>query len=186
MCSVRRDPPLRGPGCPIRRSTDQLASQLPVAYRRLATSFIGSHRQGIHRAPLLAWPVPGPAVHERRNRSLPSLLNLQLVSCIAPASPEHSALGHRRPPRSSTGTGVTRSNVSIPTRSSGCDGGITAQTKRPATAGRHRIVAGRCGRCYPVPTCIMRLLTSGRGRTLVEPRGFEPRTSAVQRRRSPN
>jgi hypothetical protein len=29
----------------------QLARQLPAAFRRLATSFIGSHRLGIHRAP---------------------------------------------------------------------------------------------------------------------------------------
>lgn len=64
MCSVRRDPPLRGPGCPIRVPADQLARQLPAAFRRLATPFFGSHRLGIHRAPLLAWPVLGPAVHE--------------------------------------------------------------------------------------------------------------------------
>ena len=29
----------------------KLASQLPVAYRRLATSFFGSMRQGIHHIP---------------------------------------------------------------------------------------------------------------------------------------
>ena len=64
MCSVRRSPSLHGLGCPIRVPADQLARQLPAAFRRLATPFIGSHRLGIHRAPLLAWPVLGPAVHE--------------------------------------------------------------------------------------------------------------------------
>src|SRR5829696_10271322 len=64
MCSVRRRPSLHGLGCPIRVPADQLARQLPAAFRRLATPFIGSHHLGIHRAPLLAWPVLGPAVHE--------------------------------------------------------------------------------------------------------------------------
>ena len=32
--------------------------RLPKAYRRQATSFFASQRQGIHRAPLLAWLPP--------------------------------------------------------------------------------------------------------------------------------
>ncbi len=38
----------------------QRASPLPGAFRRLAASFLGLHRQGIHRAPSSAWPVPAP------------------------------------------------------------------------------------------------------------------------------
>jgi hypothetical protein len=32
--------------------------RLPEAYRRQATSFFASQRQGIHRAPLVAWLLP--------------------------------------------------------------------------------------------------------------------------------
>ena len=34
------------------------ACRLPEAYRRQATSFFASQRQGIHRAPLVAWLLP--------------------------------------------------------------------------------------------------------------------------------
>jgi hypothetical protein len=86
MCSVRRSPSLHGLGCPIRVPADQLARQLPAAFRRLATPFIGSHRLGIHRAPLLAWPVLGPAVHETHIEvsSQLSVISGQLVAVTRP------------------------------------------------------------------------------------------------------
>ena len=48
-------PGLAGQGYPIRRSTDSL---LPAnrGLSQVATSFIASWCQGIHRIPLLAWP----------------------------------------------------------------------------------------------------------------------------------
>lgn len=51
------------------------ASPLPGAFRRLAASFLGLHRLGIHRAPSSAWPVPANPLHSgtqhtaRRSRS---------------------------------------------------------------------------------------------------------------------
>ena len=47
-------PSLGGMGCPIRESPAKLARQPAEAYRSLATPFIGSWRQGIPRAPLVA------------------------------------------------------------------------------------------------------------------------------------
>ena len=44
-------------GCPIRESPAKLARQQAEAYRSLAAPFFGSWRQGIHRAPLVAWPT---------------------------------------------------------------------------------------------------------------------------------
>lgn len=41
-------------GCPIRESPVKLVRQLAEAYRSLTTPFIGSWRQGIPRAPLVA------------------------------------------------------------------------------------------------------------------------------------
>ena len=41
-------------GCPIRISPDQRLLAAPRSFSQLTTSFIGSQRQGIHRAPLVA------------------------------------------------------------------------------------------------------------------------------------
>jgi hypothetical protein len=41
-----------GPGCPIRRSTDQRVLSPPRSFSQSATSFIAFTRQGIHQMPL--------------------------------------------------------------------------------------------------------------------------------------
>src|SRR6186713_3620529 len=41
-------------GCPIRRSPDQCSLATPRSFSQLSTSFIASHRLGIHRAPFVA------------------------------------------------------------------------------------------------------------------------------------
>jgi len=46
--------PLRMVGCPIRKSTDQRLLAASRGISVLAPSFIGSWRQGIHRALLVA------------------------------------------------------------------------------------------------------------------------------------
>ena len=42
------------PGCPIRRSPDQSLLAAPRGFSQLSTSFIASHRLGIHHAPFVA------------------------------------------------------------------------------------------------------------------------------------
>ncbi len=79
-----------------------LARQLPAAYRRLATSFLGSQRLGIHRTPSTAWPVPGPAVasacmcasldgacHREKPRSVsvPRPTRASAAACCSPCCP---------------------------------------------------------------------------------------------------
>jgi hypothetical protein len=51
--------PCRMAGCPIRRSPDLCLSAAPRGFSQLATSFVGTRRQGIHRMPaFLLLPCP--------------------------------------------------------------------------------------------------------------------------------
>jgi hypothetical protein len=50
MYSAKDDP--KGPGFPIRKSTDQRVLAPPRSLSQRATSFIASVRQGIHQMPL--------------------------------------------------------------------------------------------------------------------------------------
>ena len=145
----------RIPGC----------QRLPGAFRRVAASFVGRRRQGIHRAPFLAAPprrAPGagpagpprrsPARSGRRARAAPqrgragpasagpSFLSF-LKSVVRCARGRAAPPGGRPPPRPRGLGGPARLVVKVP-----------AATRR---------------------------------RARVEPRGFEPRASAVQGRRSP-
>ncbi len=54
VSSLSGDPPLDGPGCPIRKSQDQRSRAAPLGLSQLTTSFIASLCQGIHRAPYVA------------------------------------------------------------------------------------------------------------------------------------
>jgi hypothetical protein len=45
-------------GCPIRISTDQRLLAAPRSFSQLSTSFVASRCLGIHRAPLVAFPIP--------------------------------------------------------------------------------------------------------------------------------
>ena len=49
---------LSQPGCPIRISTDQRLLAAPRSFSQLSTSFVASRCLGIHRAPLVAFPIP--------------------------------------------------------------------------------------------------------------------------------
>ena len=54
MCSPDDTAALPAVGCPIRRSPDRRLLAATRGLSQLAASFIGSRRQGIHRAPLVA------------------------------------------------------------------------------------------------------------------------------------
>src|SRR2546427_9638450 len=56
MNSVTDDWALPQPGSPIRASSDRCLLAAPRGLSQLATPFIASRRQGIHRSPLVAWP----------------------------------------------------------------------------------------------------------------------------------
>src|SRR2546430_15546757 len=56
MDSVRDERTLLRPGSPIRTSSDRCLLAAPRGLSQLATSFIASRRQGIHRSLLVAWP----------------------------------------------------------------------------------------------------------------------------------
>ncbi len=69
-------------GCPIRRSSAELARQLTEAYRSRATSFIGPQRLGIHRAPLVALTtIPLPPQLAWLG-SLRSSLSIRFLTCV--------------------------------------------------------------------------------------------------------
>src|SRR6266516_3805858 len=109
MCSPRRDPPSRGPGCPIRTPSDPLAGQLPEAFRRLAASFLGHDRHRhpprafllltctlADRAPLCR-PAPCPlSLTPTGSRRPTPLRTLPLVRCSPPR--REAALLNGRPP----------------------------------------------------------------------------------------
>src|SRR3972149_544350 len=82
-----------GAGCPIRRSSAELARQLTEAFRSLPAPFIGLQRLGIHRAPLVALttiPLPSqPAEPAGGAVGIPqvtlySLVNLRSCSSARP------------------------------------------------------------------------------------------------------
>src|SRR6185312_13604267 len=56
MYSVRDERTLLRPGSPIRTSSDRCLLAAPRGLSQLATSFIASRRQGIHRSLLVACP----------------------------------------------------------------------------------------------------------------------------------
>src|ERR1041384_231194 len=56
MDSVRDERTLLRPGSPIRASSDRCLLAAPRGLSQLATPFIASRRQGIHRSPLVACP----------------------------------------------------------------------------------------------------------------------------------
>jgi hypothetical protein len=89
-------------GCPIRRPADQRASPLPAAFRRLATSFIGGHRLGIHRAPapcLARAPAPRAVTTVRRAEGTAATgLPISLAFGMRRKIPRHVCLVARAEP----------------------------------------------------------------------------------------
>ena len=148
----------------------------PRAFRRVAASFIGCRRQGIHRLPLFA----------------------DFSACdIAPPSPTRASSTRQVPStrfRTSCVLGLffvcVRSNqdasrVTIPPSRVSC-ADTRARARRVCQSPRHQVVPlphlSRY-RQHDARTPAQPVPHSPRP---VEPRGFEPRTSAMQRRRSPS
>jgi hypothetical protein len=180
------------PGCPPHRSAvtgyhpgrvapfghPRIAGcqRLPGAFRRVAASFLGRRRLGIHRAPFsAASPQPAPAPRSPQD---------PLTG--APASNG----GRRRSGPLAVDPSTRRGRAcGVCVQWSWCGvavvGGHHAHLPRPRVRGRSRALA--CQGAIRWPTTETETETRGGvvGWAPVEPRGFEPRTSAVQGRRSP-
>ena len=205
--------------------------RLPGAFRRVAASFLGRQRQGIHHAPImripasssirgLSWPRQQTGARQRdgpvcRSSSpLPRLRGAPMgglcvsmfyvaLQCARATRHEHpsptktgaaqdsgrarSPEGPRRLPRPQNPAGSAWRIVKVPT---------THQSSIRRPSGRREVVKPRpkpsadLGRGLPTRwrSPGPRLAcwhNDGRQAPRVEPRGFEPRTSAVQGRRSP-
>jgi hypothetical protein len=192
-------------GCPIRRSPDHSLLAAPRGLSQPSTSFIGSWCQGIHRAPLLARRLDlstSPSRQDQRSFKKTYVFcttqsalgrRLSLYFCLLNYSSilqVHSPRRARKRPdvrRAIVAGTVSRlndyaiddSNLRMIRLSLGDSRDTRQATTSARPANIHYIfprnkrashVAGRA-LCALVP---------------VEPRGFEPLTSAVQRRRSPN
>jgi hypothetical protein len=152
---------------------------LPRAFRCVAASFLGCRRQGIHRPPINAellslrqtrlrpprgpppcyqvrWPAPGHVTHVHL-----VLFRFSALDCVSVCATHDASL--LRSHRSSRHAGAHR-GIGLPEGQGArmnCQSAVKSWT-----------ASGRCGGGFPL--------------TPVEPRGLEPRTSAVQRRRSPS
>ena len=148
----------RIPGC----------QRLPGAFRRVAASFVGRRRQGIHRAPFLA------ATPRRAPGAGPAGPPPALAGAKRPPGP-------RRPPRPGGGAPGPRPRVPrsfVPREKCGAVRAGAGGPLRGRPPPRPRGLGGPARLVVKVPAATRR-------RARVEPRGFEPRASAVQGRRSP-
>jgi hypothetical protein len=152
---------------------------LPRAFRCVAASFLGCRRQGIHRPPINAellslrqtrlrpprGPLslsPGPlACAGSRHARPPCSCSLLGMDCVSVCATHDASL--LRSHRSSIHAGAHR-GIGLPE-------GQGARMNCQSAVKSWR-ANGRCGGGFPLAP--------------VEPRGLEPRTSAVQRRRSPS
>ena len=117
MYSARDDP--KGPGFPIRKSTDQRVLAPPRGLSQRATSFIASVRQGIHQMPLktldptksITSREKSPSISQREmariaepapaKRPAPSLNETHQTSIVAPPSvPKNLKQDDSRPGKS--------------------------------------------------------------------------------------
>jgi hypothetical protein len=161
MCSGQDDP--KGPGFPIRKSADQSLLTAPHGLSQRATSFIASRCQGIHQMPL------------RRLTRPPVSLGPQGLRSTASAGQNRVQI--LRDPDSR----LRRSPENQPLKTS----------RSPGQACRLSMIAKLDSRCQTTlaggaserrpPEIPSRSVAS-----LVEVIGFEPTTSCLQSRRSPN
>ena len=197
MDSRRNDP--KGPGFPIRKSTDQSLLAAPRSLSQRATSFIASWCQGIHQMPLRrlifvsrhaqgqALPMTVRPSFQDPTRPWPATRRHAARECAptcreAPASPRQTNLSTMKNNRPHRGPRPAAANAETsnatqrtgrgPRGLSGDDGRAIHSTKFPA---------GVC----PARPRRMRGLALNRG-AMVEVNGFEPMTSCLQSRRSPN
>ena len=191
--------------------------RLPGAFRRVATSFVGRQRLGIHHALFIRRPCSAPRPSRRPfpRRSAPDrLAPAGTIALPAPRrlrlapSPLRPSFGSvSRPPAFRSGldfcfTCSARGPPGTPPRHTPRVRPVTALNRRHRQAmtsgGSHgretaRVPRGALSRCgWAGPdnprrprACTPSGCTPARSVPRVEPRGFEPRTSAVQGRRSP-
>ena len=167
MDSAGDDP--KGPGFPIRKSTDQRALAPPRGLSQRATSFIASQCQGIHQMPLLRLI---------RSRSQGPGIAIQGSETATVRNPKPRSF-----PCSHLPFGVTLSTSSLPAvriqsrrRPRACaPGPARLMTRRPTTSPIHDVKERKS-----------KTKKSASLRPLVEPTGIEPATSCLQSRRSPN
>jgi hypothetical protein len=196
MGSAAGRPASPGRGCPIRTSPDQSLLAAPRSFSQPSTSFIGSRCQGIHRAPLLARRLDLSTSPSRQDQ-----LSLLLARPPRPLA--------ARAPSMPCSTTLALSMCRPHVQPRGPTPWAKKAARHPPSRHRHerdvasafmRLAWPRC-RCADSPwltrgacTRASRLLSirlegpawqGPRRRPTVEPRGFEPPTSAVQRRRSP-
>jgi hypothetical protein len=180
MDSSDDDP--KGPGFPIRRSTDQKVLALPRGLSQRATSFIASQCQGIHQMPLSRLIRSFRNV-TRRDKSLHLSLNTSVTQHFPHCRPQTCA--------TITNTGAFEDEDNR------CPWRRERPRLRPATLSYPRCQRSRrtCDRCRatPGPSIVssqyrQTLRTPSRsGRpSLVELTGFEPATPCLQSRCSPN
>ncbi len=142
MYSDGDDP--KGPGFPIRISTDQSLFAAPHGFSQRTTSFIASRRQGIHQTPLrrLIDPTSNgqrPMVSSTTGRSpedgTSSALYYPVSTTERSNSPDHLVPPHLTVQREPTRTGLARSSRSSPCPTAGT-GTNPAQNPRPASPSR--------------------------------------------------
>ncbi len=145
-----------GVGCPIRRPRDHRSLASPPGFSQRATSFIASQCQGIHQMPLLA-------LDPRRNtRSAAQNRRAQGQDPTNARRPHMKTLLRTHPARLRRAR-PPRSHDKLSLHPSN-------NTPRPGCPGR----------------CLLIFSKRRIGARMVEVNGFEPMTSCLQSRRSPN
>ncbi len=190
-------------GCPIRTSPDQSLLAAPRGLSQPSTSFIGSWCQGIHRAPLLARRLDLSNPPSRQDQcSYKTLLSVQFCTSLGLEVPNvcicllnyssilqvrfrpERAQKRARHPSSHSGHGKSSATYAVgdsSLRMIRLSSGPREHTRQATASARAPRTSTISRRLRSVQVTLF--LAAPRG---VEPRGFEPLTSAVQRRRSPN
>jgi hypothetical protein len=156
------------PGFPIRRSSDRSLHTASRGLSQCATSFFGTWRQGIPRAPLVALT---------RDTEKLTLFNNHVQLLRFRLTPDALALRH---------SGSLATRVWSPSLSPTPGGSNPLKHYDPAlrraarTEGEHALLATIRFACVLLPSNALALAAQ------VEMRGLEPLTSALQRQRSPN
>jgi hypothetical protein len=161
---------------------------LPGAFRRVATSFIGRQRQGIHHALIIA-TFSHPAPTASKEACAPAVAFISSVTPPTPASQRgggHFSHCTHTTPRSSAMVGVVSSHCTcLIAAARGQRRFATTPSVSPAAQSRPPAPGGA-----RVANCQGAVTAAGDQVALVpapvEPRGLEPRTPAVQRRCSPS